>query len=94
MRFGLRVNGIYSAWMAEFGHACAHCDEIRASDPYRIANVSYSLVQGADDGRLARPTLRDIGMGGMQRLLGFEPHHDVHVGHERLNNHPPFDPDQ
>jgi len=91
MRFGLRVNGIYSAWMAEFGHACAHCDEIRASDPYRIANVSYSLVQWDDDGRLARHTLIDIGMGVMQSLLDFEQHHDIHVVHEVLISHSHFD---
>lgn len=87
----LRVNGIYSAWMAEFGHACAHCDEIRQSDPYRIANVSYSLIQRDPAGALKRHTLVDIGMGVTQSLLDFERQSDVHVIHEILISHSHFD---
>lgn len=87
----LRVNGICSAWMAEFGHACAHCDEIRETNPYRIANVSYSLVQRAPDQSVLRHTLVDIGLGVCQSLLDFERRHDVHVVHEVLLSHSHFD---
>jgi ribonuclease BN (tRNA processing enzyme) len=90
-RIELRTNGIYSAWMAEFGHQCPHCDEIRDSDPYRIANVSWSLIQRDNDGRLLRHTLLDIGLGVMQSLLDFERSHDVHVVHEVLLSHSHFD---
>lgn len=87
----LRVNGIHSAWMAEFGHACSHCDEIRETDPYRIANVSYSILQRDDDGALIRHSLVDIGLGVMQSLLDFERQCDVHVVHEVLISHSHFD---
>ncbi len=87
----LRVNGIHSAWMAEFGHDCPHCDEIRETDPYRIANVSYSLVQRDPGGRLLRHTLIDAGLGVMQSLLDFEQSHGVHVVHEVLLSHSHFD---
>lgn len=90
-RFELRVNGIYSAWMAEFGHDCPHCNEIRAGDPYRVANVSWSLIQRNDDGTLARHTLVDCGLGVMQSLLDFERTQDVHVVHEVLLSHSHFD---
>lgn len=87
----LRVNGVHSAWMAEFGHDCAHCNEIRSGDPYRIANVSYSLLQRDARGGLLRHTLLDIGLGVCQSLLDFERSHDVHVVHEVLLSHSHFD---
>jgi phosphoribosyl 1,2-cyclic phosphodiesterase len=87
----LRVNGIHSAWMAEFGHDCAHCDEIRNGDPYRIANVSYSLLQYGPDGQLRRHTLVDAGMGVMQSLLELERTRGVRVVHEVLLSHSHFD---
>ena len=40
----LRVNGTQPAFGIEFGFANERADEGRA-DPYRQANVSYSLVQ-------------------------------------------------
>src|SRR5690349_5120366 len=89
--FALRVNGICSAWMAEFGHQCAHCDELRVGDPYRMANVSYSLVQRSPRGELKRHTVVDLGMGVMQSLLDLERQHDVHVVHEVLLSHSHFD---
>ncbi len=87
----LRVNGIHSAWMAEFGHDCAHCNEIRDADPYRVANVSYSLIQRRPDGAMRRHTLVDCGLGVMQSLLDFERTHDVHVVHEVFLSHSHFD---
>ncbi len=89
--FQLRVNGIHSAWMAEFGHACAHCDHLRDHDPYRMANVSYSVVQRDAAGGLLRHTLIDAGLGVMQSLLDFERTHGVHVVHEVLLSHSHFD---
>ena len=90
-RLELRVNGVHSAWMAEFGHDGAHANELRAGDPYRMANVSYSLIQRDDGGRLLRHTLVDIGLGVMQSLLEMEHAHDVHVVHELLLSHSHFD---
>lgn len=89
--FQLRVNGIYGAWMGELGHDNAQTDALRAGDPYRIANVSYSLVQREEDGRLLRHTLIDAGLGVMQSLLDFEHHHGVRVVHEVLLSHSHFD---
>ncbi len=89
--FQLRVNGIYGAWMAELGHDNPQSDELRATDPYRIANVSYSLVQRDASGHLLRHTLIDAGLGVMQSLLDFEHHHDVRVVNEVLLSHSHFD---
>ena len=41
----LRVNGIQAAFGIEFGFDSERANEGRAADPYRQANVSYSLVQ-------------------------------------------------
>ncbi len=89
--FGLRVNGVCSAWMAEFGHACAHCNELRGGDPYRMANVSYSVLQWSAERALLRHSLVDVGLGVCQSLLEFERTHDVHVVHEVLLSHSHFD---
>ncbi len=44
----LRVNGIEAAFGIEFGLSSPGADEGRAGDPYRQANVSYSLVQRSE----------------------------------------------
>ena len=69
--FLLRVNGIQAAFGIEFGLESPRADEGRASDPYRQANVSYSLVQ-RENGRVVRHTLIDVGMGVVPSLLEFE----------------------
>jgi len=86
----LRVNGIQAAYGAEFGMASPRADEIRAGDPYRQANVSYSLLQ-RQAGRIVRHTLVDVGMGVVPSLLELEQAHGVHVVHEALISHPHFD---
>jgi phosphoribosyl 1,2-cyclic phosphodiesterase len=85
----LRVNGIQPAFGIEFGLADERADEGRA-DPYRQANVSYSLVQRRE-GDVVRHTLIDVGMGVVPSLLEFENSHDVHVVNEVFITHPHFD---
>lgn len=85
----LRVNGIQAAFGIEFGFASQRADEGR-TEPYRQANVSYSLVQRRD-GRVLRHTLIDVGMGVVPSLLEFEVAHGVHVVHEVFITHPHFD---
>jgi glyoxylase-like metal-dependent hydrolase (beta-lactamase superfamily II) len=86
----LRINGIQPAFGIEFGLASPRADEGRTNDPYRQANVSYSLVQ-RKDGQVIRHTLIDCGMGVVLSLLDFEYSHGVHVVHEVLLTHPHFD---
>jgi phosphoribosyl 1,2-cyclic phosphodiesterase len=86
----LRVNGIQPAFGFEFGMANPRCDEGRAADPYRQANVSYSLVQRRER-EVVRHTLIDVGMGVVPSLLEFEHSHHVHVVHEVFLSHPHFD---
>ncbi len=86
----LRVNGIQAAFGIEFGLDSPRANEGRAGDPYRQANVSYSLVQ-RQDGQVVRHTLIDCGMGVVPSLLDFEHTHGVHVVHEILLTHPHFD---
>jgi glyoxylase-like metal-dependent hydrolase (beta-lactamase superfamily II) len=86
----LRVNGIQPAFGIELGLDSPRADEGRAGDPYRQANVSYSLVQ-RQDGKVVRHTLIDCGMGVVPSLLDFEQSHGVHVVHEVLLTHPHFD---
>ncbi|MEI8376315.1 MAG: hypothetical protein WCJ35_26135 [Planctomycetota bacterium] len=52
----LRVNGIQAAFGFEFGLDSPRANEGRTVDPYRQANVSYSLVQ-RQDGQVVRHTL-------------------------------------
>jgi ribonuclease BN (tRNA processing enzyme) len=85
----LRVNGTQAAFGIEFGFASQRADEGR-KDPYRQANVSYSLVQRRE-GHVVRHTLIDVGMGVVPSLLDFEASHDVHVVHEVFITHPHFD---
>lgn len=85
----LRVNGIQAAFGVEFGFQSERADEGR-SDPYRQANVSYSMVQRRD-GQIVRHTLIDVGMGVVPSLLEFEVSHGVHVVHEVFITHPHFD---
>ena len=86
----LRVNGIQPAFGFEFGLESPRAEEGRATNPYRQANASYSLVQ-RKDGQVVRHTLIDCGMGVVPSLLEFEHSHDVHVVHEVLLTHPHFD---
>lgn len=88
--FLLRVNGIQPAFGIEFGLDSPRANEGRSVDPYRQANVSYSLVQ-RQDGQVVRHTLIDCGMGVVPSLLEFEQSHGVHVVHEVLLTHPHFD---
>jgi phosphoribosyl 1,2-cyclic phosphodiesterase len=85
----LRVNGIQPAFGIEFGSASPRSDEGRR-DPYRQANVSFSVIQrqGAD---VLRHTLIDCGMGIVPSLLEFERSHGVHVIHETFISHLHFD---
>ena len=69
--FLLRINGVQPAFGIEFGLDSQHANECRACDPYRQANVSYSLVQRRD-GEVVRHTLIDCGMGVVPSLLEFE----------------------
>jgi phosphoribosyl 1,2-cyclic phosphodiesterase len=85
----LRVNGVQPAFGIELGQAGPRADEGRA-DPYRQANVSYSLVQRRN-GAVVRHTLIDCGMGVVPSLLEFERTHGVHVVHEVLLTHPHLD---
>ena len=86
----LRVNGCQAAFGIEFGFVSPRADEGRQSNPYRQANVSYSLVQRRD-GQIVRHTLIDVGMGVVPSLLEFEVTHGVHVIHEVFITHPHFD---
>jgi glyoxylase-like metal-dependent hydrolase (beta-lactamase superfamily II) len=86
----LRVNGIQPAFGIEFGFASPRAEEGRASDPYRQANASYSLLQ-RQNGQIVRHTLIDVGMGVVPSLLDLERSHGVHVVHEVLLTHPHFD---
>ena len=81
----LRVNGIHSAWMAEFGLDHPDANEIHSADPYRIANVSYSIIQRGIGGELDRHTLIDVGLGVMQSLLDLERSHDVLLSHSHFD---------
>ena len=90
MELLLRVNGVQAAFGIEFGLESPRADEGRANDPYRQANVSYSLVQ-RENGHVVRHTLIDVGMGVVPSLLEFEHSHGVHVVHEVLITHPHFD---
>ena len=75
----LRVNGVQAAFGIEFGFASERADEGR-EEPYRQANVSYSLVQRRN-GEIERHTLIDVGMGVVPSLLEFEATHGVHCVH-------------
>jgi glyoxylase-like metal-dependent hydrolase (beta-lactamase superfamily II) len=86
----LRVNGIQPAFGVELGSDSPRADEIRRSDPYRQANVSYSLVQRCG-GRPARHTLIDVGMGVVPSLLEFERTHGIRAVDEVLLTHPHWD---
>jgi phosphoribosyl 1,2-cyclic phosphodiesterase len=86
----LRANGIQAAFGFEFGLDSPRANEGRAGNPYRQANVSYSLVQ-RQDGQVVRHTLIDCGMGVVPSLLEFEHTYGVHVVHEVLLTHPHFD---
>ena len=88
--FLLRVNGIQPAFGFEFGLDSPRANEGRAGDPYRQANVSFSLVQRVT-GKTVRHTLIDCGMGVVPSLLDFERTHGVHVVHEVLLTHPHLD---
>ncbi|MEI8374148.1 MAG: MBL fold metallo-hydrolase [Planctomycetota bacterium] len=86
----LRINGIQAAFGFEFGLDSPRANEGRAANPYRQANVSYSLVQ-RQGGKVVRHTLIDCGMGVVPSLLEFEQSHGVNVVHEVLLTHPHFD---
>ena len=88
--FLVRVNGIQPAFGIELGSASPRAEEGRAADPYRQANVSYSLVQ-RQDGNTLRHTLINVGMGVVPSLLEFEQTHGVHIVHEVLLTHPHLD---
>jgi hypothetical protein len=70
----LRVNGIQAAFGIEFGLDNPRANEGRAADPYRQANVSYSLVQ-RQNGQLVRHTLIGCGspLAGDARLHSLLP---------------------
>jgi phosphoribosyl 1,2-cyclic phosphodiesterase len=88
--FLLRVNGTQPAFGIEFGLDSPRANEGRANNPYRQANVSYSLIQ-RQEGRIVRHTLIDCGMGVVPSLLDFEHSHGIHIVHEVLLTHPHFD---
>jgi ribonuclease BN (tRNA processing enzyme) len=85
-----RVNGIQAAFGIEFGFDSPRANEGRALDPYRQANVSFSLVQRRGN-EIVRHTLIDVGMGVVPSLLDFERTHGVHVVHEVFLTHPHLD---
>jgi hypothetical protein len=64
----LRVNGIQPAFGIEFGLDSPRANEGRAADPYRQANVSYSLVL-CRGGEVVRHAPIDCGMGVVPSLL-------------------------
>jgi phosphoribosyl 1,2-cyclic phosphodiesterase len=86
----VRVNGIQAAFGAELGTVNPRAEEVRATNPYRQANVSFSLLQ-RHHGEIVRHTLIDVGMGVVPSLLEFEHTHGVHVVHEVFLTHPHFD---
>jgi phosphoribosyl 1,2-cyclic phosphodiesterase len=86
----LRVNGVQAAFGIELGFDSQRANEGRRTDPYRQANVSFSLVQRRE-GRVVRHTLIHVGMGVVPSLLEFEVTHGVHVVHEILMTHPHYD---
>ncbi|NUQ65193.1 MAG: MBL fold metallo-hydrolase [Pirellulales bacterium] len=86
----LRVNGIQAAFGIELGFDSQRANEGRADDPYRQANVSYSLLQRRN-GRIVRHTLIDVGMGVVPSLLEFEVTHGACVVHDVLLTHPHYD---
>jgi phosphoribosyl 1,2-cyclic phosphodiesterase len=86
----LRVNGIQAAFGIEFGLSSPRTDEGREGNPYRQANVSYSLVQRRG-GEVVRHTLIDCGMGVVPSLLELEQQYGVHCVDEVLLTHPHFD---
>jgi len=85
----LRVNGVHAAFDIEFGSLSARAEEGRR-EPYRQANVSYSLVQRRN-AEIVRHTLIDVGMGVAPSLLELEATHGVHCVHEVFLTHPHFD---
>ncbi len=86
----LRVNGIQPAFGIELGLDSPRSQEGRATNPYRQANASFSLVQHRS-GEIVRHTLIDVGMGVVPSLLEFEQTHGVHVVHEVFLTHPHLD---
>ena len=88
MELLLRVNGIQPAFGIELGFDSPRTAEVRSTDPYRQANVSYSLVQRQDG---LRHTLVDVGMGVVPSLLELEQAHGVHVVDEVFLTHPHWD---
>jgi phosphoribosyl 1,2-cyclic phosphodiesterase len=86
----LRVNGIQPAFGIEFGGSSPRTNEGRAENPYRQANVSYSLVQRRT-GDVVRHTLIDCGMGVVPSLLELEHQYGVHGVDEVLITHPHLD---
>ena len=86
----VRANGIQPAFGIEFGLASPRADEVRAADPYRQANASYSILQ-RQGARIVRHTLVDVGMGVVPSLLDLEASHDVHVVHEVFLTHAHYD---
>jgi ribonuclease BN (tRNA processing enzyme) len=86
----LRVNGVQAAFGIEFGLSSPRADEGRQGDPYRQANVSYSLVERRGD-QVIRHTLIDCGMGVVPSLLELEQLYGVHCVDEILLTHPHFD---
>jgi phosphoribosyl 1,2-cyclic phosphodiesterase len=86
----LRINGTQPAFGIEFGLDSPRTNEGRSRDPYRQANVSFSLVQRRQ-GRIVQHTLIDVGIKVVPSLLEFEQTHGVHVVDEVLLTHPHFD---
>lgn len=86
----LRVNGIQPSYGIEFGLDNERTREVRDDDPYRQANVSFSLLQCGGD-KIIRHTLIDVGMGVVPSLLDLERQFDVHVVHEVFITHPHLD---
>lgn len=86
----LRVNGVQAAFGIELGFDSERANEGRRTNPYRQANVSYSLLQRRE-GRPVRHTLIDVGNGVVPSLLEFEVTHDVPVIHEVFITHPHYD---
>ena len=68
----LRVNGIPPAFGIEFGLESPRADEGRTTNPYRQANVSYSLAQKYT-GRYAAHT-SSIAYGCRAIALGIRAH--------------------
>jgi len=86
----LRVNGVQPSYGIEFGVDNDRTREVREDDPYRQANVSFSLLQ-CEEGKVVRHTLIDVGMGVVPSLLDLERQFDVHVVHEVFLTHPHLD---